>query len=97
MKDIPRFSEAKYGVTYYCPEQGSYEYDAGRDQIFCSTHGNRQDSRQNPGKNRKSSFANFLESFQEVTATLRFDDDSLIATIEIDHDKTENEDHSNKR
>lgn len=76
-------SEAKYGVTYYCPEGGTYEFDTDRDQVECSVHGNRQNSRQNRGLNRQSSFATVFDKLEEVTASLRFREDSLLTTVEI--------------
>jgi hypothetical protein len=80
---VQRLAEVKYGVRYFCPEHGVYEYDAPRDQVLCSVHGNRQHSRQNLGLDRRSSFAEFLEGLDEVVAGLRFDDDALHVTVEI--------------
>ncbi len=80
---IPRLSEAKYGVRYFCPDHGEYTFDAERDQVLCSVHGNREHSRQHPRLDRKSSFAEFVESLDEIVASLRFQDDALIATLEI--------------
>ena len=80
---IPRLSDAKYGVRYFCPDHGEYSYDAERDRVVCSVHGNREQSRQNPRLDRKSSFAEFMEGLEEVVATLRFQDDALLATVEI--------------
>jgi hypothetical protein len=81
--DVPRLAEAKYGVRYFCPEHGVYEYDAAHDMAVCSVHGNRADSKQNPGLDENSSFAHFLAGLDELVATLRFDDEALIATVEI--------------
>ncbi len=81
--EIPRLSEAKYGVRYFCPDQGEYAFDADRNQVVCNVHGNREQSRQNPGLDRKSSFSQFIESLDEIVATLRFQDDALIATVEV--------------
>jgi hypothetical protein len=81
--DAARLSEAKYGVRYFCPEHGQYELDAAHDMVVCTVHGNRGDSRQNSGLDEKSSFARFLSSLDEVVATLRFDNEALIATVEI--------------
>jgi hypothetical protein len=80
---IPRLSEAKYGVRYFCPDHGQYTFDAERDRVLCSVHGNRKNSQQHPRPDRKSSFAQFVESLDEVVARLRFRDDALIATLEI--------------
>lgn len=81
--EVPRLAEAKYGVAYFCPDHGAYEWDTRRDQVRCSVHGNRQDSRQNPRLDRKSSFAEFIDNLSEIVATLRFQDEALIATVEI--------------
>jgi hypothetical protein len=81
--DVWRLSETKYGVRYFCPDQGEYAFDAERSQVVCSVHGNREHSRQNPGLDRKSSFARFIESLDEIIASLRFQDEALIATVEI--------------
>ena len=81
--DVPRLSEAKYGVQYFCPDDGDYRFDAERNQVVCSVHGNREQSRQNPHPDRKASFARFIENIDEVTASLRFQDDALMTTVEI--------------
>jgi hypothetical protein len=83
MTEAPRLADAKYGVTYFCPDHGAYEWDTRRDQVRCNVHGNRQDSRQNPRLDRRSSFAEFVESVNEIVATLRFQEEALIATVEI--------------
>jgi hypothetical protein len=83
VKEVPRLAEAKYGVRYFCPEHGVYEYDARQDQVRCSVHGNRQDSWQKPRLDRRSSFAELLESLDELVARLRFDDEALHMTLEI--------------
>jgi len=83
ISEIPRLSEAKYGVRYFCPDQGEYTFDAERNQVVCSVHGNREHSRQNPHLDRKSSFAQFIDELDEVVAALRFQDDALITTVEI--------------
>jgi len=80
---VSRLSEAKYGVRYFCPDRGEYSFDVERDQVFCSVHGNRKQSRQNPRLDGQSSFSQFVESLDEVVASLRFNDDALIATVEI--------------
>jgi len=80
---ITRLSDAKYGVRYFCPDHGTYSYDAGRDQVICSVHGNRVNSRQDPPPQGKSSVEEFLETTEEVVGYLRFQKDALIATVEI--------------
>ncbi len=83
VEGIDGLSESKYGVTYYCPEDGTYAYEPERDQVQCSMHGNRQSSRQDSGMSPEASFSKFVESLDEVVASLRFLDDSLIATVEL--------------
>jgi hypothetical protein len=46
-------------------------------------HGNRQHSRQETRLDRRSSFAEFLQNLDEVVAALRFQEDALMATIQI--------------
>jgi hypothetical protein len=81
--DAQRLAEARYGVRYYCPEHGTYEYDEKRDQVVCSVHGNRQDSRYQPRADRKSSFAEFIEGLDEVVVRLRFEGSALYTTVDI--------------
>jgi hypothetical protein len=81
--EVPRLSEAKYGVTYFCPDEGAYAYDPERDQVECTVHGNRQRARQHPRLQERSSFQQFFEGLDEIAASLRFRDDALIATVEI--------------
>jgi hypothetical protein len=80
---IARLSNAKYGVQYYCPDDGEYSFDAERNQVVCSVHGNREQSRQHPRPDRPSSFARFVESVDEIVASLRFREDAMIATVEV--------------
>ena len=83
IEEVARLSEAKYGVRYFCPDGGEYTFDTERNRVVCSVHGNRRQSRQNPRLDRSSSFAQFIEGLDEITASLRFQDDALITTIEI--------------
>ena len=80
---VSKLSEAKYGVRYFCPDHGDYSFDADRNQIVCSVHGNRERSRQNPRLDSKSAFSQFIESQNEIIASLRFEPDAIIATVEI--------------
>ena len=78
-----KLSDAKYGVTYFCPDGGEYRFDRERDQVVCSVHGNRQHARQQVELARRSSFRRFFESLDDITASLRYQDDGLITTVEI--------------
>lgn len=80
---VSHLAEAKYGVRYFCPDHGDYSFDTDRNQVLCSVHGNREQSRQNPRPDRDSSFSQFIESFEEIIATIRFEDDAMIATVQI--------------
>lgn len=84
-------ADAKYGVTYFCPDGGEYRFDRERDQVACSVHGNRQHARQQVALARESSFRRFFQSIDDITASLRFQDDGLIATVEINHAKSNEE------
>ena len=81
---VDRLSDAKYGVTFFCCDGGEYIYDVDQDQVSCSLHGNRQGPRQDIPPNGESSFAAFIESLDEIVATLRYSEDCLIATFEIE-------------
>jgi hypothetical protein len=83
VENVDQLAEAKYGVRYFCPDQGKYSFDVERDQVLCSVHGNREQSQQNPHLDRKSSFAQFIDSIEEIVASLRFQEEALIATVKI--------------
>ena len=83
VEEAPRLAEAKYGVRFFRPEGGVYEYDSRRDQVVCSVHGNRQDARQHLRLDRRSSLARFLGELDEVVARVRFEGQALYATVEI--------------
>lgn len=89
--DVDRLSDAKYGVTYFCPDGGNYQYDAPTDQVACELHGNRRHARQALGVQPHTSFARFLGSLNEVVAYLKFHDDGMLATIEISRTVQEGE------
>ena len=81
--DVPRLSEAKYGVRYFVPTAASIATMPQRDEVVCGVHGNREHSHQNPRPDRQASFARFIEDIDEVRASLRFQDDALLTTVEI--------------
>lgn len=83
LTEVPRLAESKYGVVYFCPDHGTYEWNDRLDQVQCTVHGNRQSSRQNPRLDRQSSFARFIDGLQEIDVSLRFGEDALFATVEI--------------
>lgn len=96
MDEIHKLSEAKYGVRYYCPDNGDYAFDEDLNQVVCSVHGNREHSRQNEQLDEQSSFAQFIQSLDDLTASLNFSGEALIATAEIqrNHEHSETDEHS---
>lgn len=87
MDSIPALSEAKYGVRYFCPDQGVYSFDKELNQVVCSVHGNREHSHQHSRLDQDSSFSKFVASLDTITASLVFEEDALLTTIEIDRTK----------
>jgi len=69
MDEVDRLSDAKYGVTYFCPD-GEYRYDRERDQVSSTVYGNREDARQDLPEER-SSFDRVFDSIRDVRFTLR--------------------------
>jgi hypothetical protein len=51
--------------------------------VVCSLHGNRENSRQAPAAG-PSSFERFADEFQRMILALDFQEDALLATVEID-------------
>ena len=33
IEEVPRLAEAKYGVRQFCPDHGTYSFDARKDQV----------------------------------------------------------------
>jgi len=83
IEEAPRLAEAIYGVRYFCPDHGVYEYDAKRDQVVCTVHGNRQDARQHLRLDQKSSFAQFIDGLDEIITRLRFEENAVHLSLEI--------------
>jgi hypothetical protein len=81
--EVNRLAQAKYGVSYICPDGGVYTHDPATDEVLSSVYGNRQHPQQNATLSERASFARLLERLEEITATLRFEEEWLIATVEI--------------
>ncbi len=88
---VSELSEAKYGVRYFCPDQGQYSFDKELNQVVCSVHGNREHSYQHSRLDETSSFSKFIESLDAITASLVFQDDALLATVEIERTPDQDE------
>jgi hypothetical protein len=83
ISEVPRLAESISGVRYFCPDHGVYEYDAKRDQVLCSVHGNRLNPRQHLQLDQKSAFTQFTEQLDEIVASLRFQEEALYVNVEI--------------
>ncbi|MDA1014346.1 MAG: hypothetical protein O3A00_07820 [Planctomycetota bacterium] len=81
--DVNKLSDAKYGVTYFCPGGGDYVFDAARDQVSSTVFGNRRDAKQSLTIDDKSPFSQFINSLDEIVATLTYTEDALLATVEV--------------
>ena len=51
-----------------------------------SVHGNREHSHQHWRLDKNSSFSKFIESLDTITASIVFQDDALLSTVEIERD-----------
>lgn len=81
--EVNKLSDAKYGVTYFCPGGGDYKFDAARDQVSSTVFGNRREAKQALTIDDKSSFSQFINSLDEIVASLTYTDDALFATLEV--------------
>ena len=81
--EVNELADAKYGVRYFCPGGGEYEYDPASDQVSSTVYGNRQNARQPLAVDEDTAFSQFINSLDTVTAALRFTDEGLIATVTI--------------
>ncbi len=81
-ENVAGLSEAKYGIRHYCPEGGTYTYSRERNEVVCNVHGNREHSQQAPAPGA-SSYEQFIAHVKEMVTALRFEENALIATIEL--------------
>ena len=84
---VNALSDAKYGVSYFCPGGGDYAYDAGSDQVQSTVYGNRQKAKQPLSVNEKTGFSKFLSSVEEITAGIRFQDEGMISIVNVKRSK----------
>lgn len=82
---VDEISDAKYGVTYYCPD-GRYEFDAARDQVYSTTYGNRELARQKVTDAESSSFEQTFDRLSEVLFTVNMTDDAVTGLLEVKSD-----------
>jgi hypothetical protein len=83
IEEVNSLADSKYGVTYFCPGGGEYQYDMASDQVYSTVFGNRQNARQPLAVNDETAFSKFINSLDELTAALRFTDDGLLGTVEL--------------
>ena len=79
--EIDGLSDAKYGVTYFCPD-GDYTYDALRDQVTSTVYGSREDARQDVPDQKMSSFSKAFDSVGDVLFTLHFSERTISGRVE---------------
>ncbi|MFO0837647.1 MAG: hypothetical protein U1D55_03910 [Phycisphaerae bacterium] len=82
--EVGPLSQAKYGVSYFCPEGGEYRLSASGEQAECSLHGSRRNPRQNTPSGESAAFLSFVETLQRITLSLKFEDEALFATVEVE-------------
>ena len=78
---IDDLSDAKYGVTYFCPD-GDYVYDALRDQVTSTVYGSREDARQDVPDQKISSFSKAFDAVGDVLFTLHFSERTISGRVE---------------
>ena len=83
LDETQRLADAKYGVTYLCPEGGHYTYDAARDVAACDLHGTRRDSRQPAAARVQSPFSRLLDETRQIELRLRRDKRCQFVVIEL--------------
>ncbi len=82
IEKVNALAEAKYGVTYFCPDGGTYREDPGPEPVVCSIHGTRQRSSQDTTP-EQSLFSRLLSDLKEVTVTGRFEKEATFVTFEL--------------
>ncbi|MEP3479351.1 MAG: DUF3352 domain-containing protein [Fuerstiella sp.] len=80
---VDSLSDAKYGVTYFCPD-GEYVYNDATQQVTSTVYGNRQNALQEPPQNKLSSFAKAFDAVSNILFTLNFSDNKITGQFLID-------------
>lgn len=81
--DVSSLSDAKYGVTYFCPD-GEYVYDEATGQVTSTVYGNRQNARQNTSKQGQSSFSKAFDQVNNILFTLNFSEQKISGKFQVD-------------
>ncbi|MCR9201060.1 MAG: hypothetical protein NXI04_20670 [Planctomycetaceae bacterium] len=80
--EVARISDAKYGVTYFCPD-GEYEYDVARDRVYSTAYGNREFALQKVEDAGSSSFEKAFSRLKEVLLSADMSEECLSGRIEV--------------
>ena len=80
--DVDQISDAKYGVTYFCPD-GEYQYDPERDRVYSTAYGNREEAWQKVADPATSSFEATFSQLQDVLFSIDMNDESIRGHLEI--------------
>jgi hypothetical protein len=86
MDTIGSISRHVEGVTPRCPAGGSYQYDAARDLVYCTLHGDDRHQRQNEEPTGAEPLLQFLKRLRDLSITLRFTGDGIMTKIALDLD-----------
>ncbi len=87
--EVLREADSLYGVHFYCPDGGRYEFAAdgnrpGVRRIVCSLHGDAANPRQLLAPAANSPLDKILKEFHGLTAELTFLEDGLHAVVTIE-------------
>lgn len=82
LEEIGTLSDAKYGVTYFCPD-GEYQYDEATGQVSSTVYGNRQHARQDAPKDEQSSFSQAFDAINDVLFTLDFSERTISGKVQF--------------
>ncbi|MEQ9411497.1 MAG: hypothetical protein RIK87_27530 [Fuerstiella sp.] len=83
--EVDAISDAKYGVTYFCPD-GEYKYDADRDRVYSTAYGNREEAWQKIADPQNSSFEKTFNRLQQVLWSVDMSEESLKGRFEVKSD-----------
>ena len=82
LEEVDRISDAKYGVTYFCPD-GEYQFDADRDRVYSTAYGNREEARQQVANPAQSSFERTFNRLKDVMFSVEMKENCVRGELEI--------------
>lgn len=80
--EVDAISDAKYGVTYFCPD-GDYLYDSARDNVYSTAYGNREQAWQKVADAASSSFEQTFLQLKEILFSIDVGDDCVKGRLEV--------------